>query len=406
MKHLFSILLIALLVSCSVSDKEKPSTVVDQKLMSKAKKLAQQILIVDTHIDVPYRLREKWEDISARTKEGHFDYIRAKEGGLDAIFMSIYIPARYQQKGGAKALADTLIDMVDKFATDWPDQFALATSVADVRQNLKEGKISLLMGMENGAGIEDKLENLEYFYKRGIRYITLTHSKNNLICDSSYDTTRHWNGLSPYGEKVVAEMNRLGIMVDISHVSDSTFFQVMEITQAPVIASHSGCRYFTPGWERNMNDDMIRLLAENDGVIQISFGSTFLKSEYLEKAKKFRKDMNRYLKDHDLKWSDEEAINHAKEIKQKYAMGDVSDIVAHINHVVDLMGIDYVGLGSDFDGVSFLPQGMEDVSKYPNLIYELLKKGYSDEDIEKICSGNILRVMSDVEKISQHLQAM
>ncbi|MFQ5584827.1 MAG: dipeptidase, partial [Calditrichia bacterium] len=387
-------------------DKEKPSTVVDQKVMNRAKELAQQVLIVDTHIDVPYRLREKWEDISRRTKEGHFDYLRAKEGGLDAAFMSIYIPASYQQTGGAKALADTLIDMVNKFASNWPDKFAMATSVEDVRQNFKEGKISLLMGMENGAGIEDKLENLEYFYKRGIRYITLTHAKNNLICDSSYDTTRHWNGLSKFGEKVVAEMNRLGIMVDISHVSDSTFYQVLEITQAPVIASHSGCRYFTPGWERNMSDNMIRLLAENDGVIQINFGSAFLKSEYLENAKKFRKEMDQYLKDHNLKWADDATIEHAKELKKKYMMGTVSDIVAHINRVVELVGIDHVGVGSDFDGVSFLPQGMEDVSKYPNLIYELLKKGYSEEDIEKICSGNILRVMSDVEKISQHLRAM
>ena len=203
----------------------------------------------------------------------------SKKGGLDAPFMSIYIPASYQEEGGAKSLADSLIDMVYAIAAAHPDKFEVAKSPKEVQRQFKQGKISLPMGMENGAPVEDELGNLKHFKDRGISYITLTHSKDNQICDSSYDTTRTWNGLSPFGRQVVAEMNKVGIMIDISHVSDSTFYQVMELSTVPCIASHSSVRHFTPGFERNMNDDMIRLLGEKGGVIQINFGSAFLDGE-------------------------------------------------------------------------------------------------------------------------------
>src|SRR5690606_15491210 len=207
------------------------------------------------------------------------DYERAKKGGLDAPFMSIYIPASYQNKPDfGKALADSLIDMVRQIATGLPDKFALALTPDDIERNAAAGKISLPMGMENGAPIGKSLANIKYFYDRGIRYITLTHSRDNQICDSSYDTKHTWNGLSPFGVEVVKEMNRVGIMVDISHVSDSAFYDVIAVSSAPVIASHSSCRHFTPGFERNMSDDMIRALARNGGVIQINFGATFVDS--------------------------------------------------------------------------------------------------------------------------------
>lgn len=368
--------------------------------------MAEQYIIVDTHIDVPYRLREKMEDISMRTKGGHFDFVRAKAGGLNAPFMSIYVPSSYQETGGAKLLADSLIDMVEGFVKQWPEKFALAYSPADIQFNVENGKMSLLMGMENGAPIEGRLENVKYFYDRGIRYITLTHAKNNHICDSSYDTIPKWNGLSPFGEKVVAEMNRQGIMIDVSHITDSSFYDVLKITRAPVIASHSSCRYFTPDFERNMDDEMIKALAGNGGVIQITFGSSFLKNEYREQSREIRKELNEHLDEEGWDKKDEHAKAYLENYYQTHHLGTVADVADHIDHVVQLVGIDHVGLGSDFDGVSFLPQGLEDVSMYPNLIEELLERGYSEEDIEKICSGNILRVMSQVEKIAKQLQSL
>lgn len=390
MKIFLSFLLLTLTNSVLISQNKN-----DDELYKKAVELAHKFIIIDTHVDVPYRLQEKWEDISQRTSGGHFDYERAKLGGLDVPFMSIYIPAEYEKTGGAKKLADSLIDMVESFQTKFPQKFAVAVSTDDVQSQFKKGLISLPMGMENGSAIEGDLNNLKYFYDRGIRYITLTHSKNNHICDSSYDKTKKWKGLSPFGEKVVADMNRLGIMVDISHVSDDTFYDVLKITKTPVIASHSSCRHFTPGFERNMSDKMIKALAENGGVIQINFGSGFLLGEYRSKMKIARD----YLESQNIKGSSPEGEKYyAKYKKEKNVnLGTVKDIADHIDHVVKLVGIDHVGIGSDYDGIDDLPKGAEDVSTYPNIIYELLKLGYSDEDIQKICSGNILRVWKQIE---------
>ena len=246
-----------------------------------ARALANEVIVLDGHVDVPMRVVEAREegqpelDLSADLPQGNFDYAKAKRGGLDAPFMSIYIPATYEN-AGAKVLAEQLIDMVRGFADRWPDKFALATTVAEIELNFAAGKISLPMGMENGAPLEGKLENVAHFHERGIRYITLAHSKDNHISDSSYDDRHSAKGLTKFGKKVVAEMNRVGIMVDVSHISDDAFRQVIELSAVPVIASHSACRKFTPGWERNMDDWMIRMLADNGGVIQINFGSSFI----------------------------------------------------------------------------------------------------------------------------------
>ncbi len=377
----------------------------DDEQKRRAHELAHKFIIVDTHIDVPYRLSKKMEDISVKTEGGDFDYPRAKEGGLNAPFMSIYVSAATDQKGIAKQSADKLIDIVEEIASDWPDKFALATSVADVKRQFAEGKISLPMGMENGAPIEGKLENLKYFFGRGIRYLTLTHSKDNHICDSSYDSTRTWSGLSPFGRKVVEEMNRLGIMIDVSHISDEAFYQVMDLSEAPAIASHSSCRYFTPGWERNMDDNMIKLLAKNGGVIQINFGSSFVNEDF----RKASDAIGEYLAAHNLSWNDDAAQQYIKRYRKEHSVdyADILDVIRNIEHVVQLVGVDYVGLGSDFDGVGdSLPHGLKDVSYYPNLIFELLRRGYSEEDIEKICSGNVLRVWSNVETIARKLQSI
>jgi membrane dipeptidase len=291
---------------------------------------------------------------------------------------------------------------VEKFAADWPDKFIVARSAKEVRSQFKTGKISLCLGMENGSPIEHDLENLRHFYQRGIRYITLAHSRDNHISDSSYDTTHTSHGLSPFGEKVVLEMNRLGMMIDVSHITDEAFVNVMAVSKAPVIASHSSCRYFTPGWERNMSDNMIRLLANNGGVIMINFGSSFINDEYRKRDSTVRVSAREALEAAGLSPADPAAHVFIDHYEKEHPVGfyaDVKEVAAHIDHVVKLVGVDHVGLGSDFDGVGdSLPTGLKDVSQYPNLIYELLKKGYSKKDIEKICGGNLLRVWSKVEQ--------
>ncbi len=405
MKSLFPRLLVffALTTAPLLAQQDKQETA----LRAKAQKIAHQYIIVDTHIDAPYSLRMKWEDISQRISDGEFDYVRAKLGGLDAPFMSIYIPAEYQSRGGAKLLADTLIDIVYKFAKDWPKKFAIASSVQDVTNQFRHGLISLCMGMENGSPMEHDLKNVQYFYNRGIRYITLAHARSNHISDSSYDTTHVWKGLSFFGRRLIAEMNRVGIMVDVSHISDVAFYEVMNVSKAPVIASHSSCRVFTPGWERNMSDEMIKLLAAKGGVIQINFGSDFVQGAYRKRDDEVGKEIAAYLKSKSLKPGDAEARAYDEQYRKDHPIpyADVSDVADNIDHVVKLVGIDYVGLGSDFDGVGdSLPTGLKDVSQYPNLVYELLKRGYSEKDIQKILGGNLLRVWSTVEQKAREIQ--
>jgi membrane dipeptidase len=379
----------------------------DTMLREQAQRLAQGLIIIDTHIDVPDRLIEKMEDISVRTPDGDFDYPRAKAGGLNAPFMSIYVPTSYENNG-AKKYADQLIDMVEKFTRDWPDKFALARSPADVRTNFRAGLMSLPMGMENGAPVEGNLANLKYFFDRGIRYITLAHAKDNHICDASFDPVRKWNGLSLFGREVVTEMNRLGIMIDVSHISDSAFFQVIRLTKAPVIASHSSCRYFTPNWERNMNDEMIRAIAGNGGVIQINFASMFLTEDLQKKWVKEWDDEGAFLAKTKLASTDSARVAWVRHYREDHGIGfaDISDVVAHIDHVVELVGPDHVGLGSDFDGAGdSFPTGLKDVADYPNLIYELLRRNYSEEDIKKICGENLLSVWTKVEQVAREMQS-
>lgn len=399
-------LIAVIFVSCSSSSSEEEYLdLSDEARLVLAKKIAHNTIMVYGHVDLPYRMRiggfslqKEILNVAERTEGGDFDYPRSKEGGLDAPFMSIYIPSRYQESGGAKVLADSLIRMTKGIATTWPDKFAMAYSPQDIQRNFEMGKISLPLGMENGAPIEDDIGNVEYFYNQGIRYITLTHGKDNLIGDSSYDTTYTHGGLSEFGVKVVNEMNRLGVIVDISHVSDDTFYDVMEISKAPVIASHSSVRHFTPGFERNMNDDMISKLGEKGGVIMINFGGDFIDETFGEKSSKVNEHIVNWLADNNRKRSDPEAIAYIEEyVLENNPFPSVGKVAYHIDHVLNLVGVDHIGLGSDFDGVGdTLPTGLKDVSMYPNLIAELLKRGYSKEDIEKICYKNIFRVWNEV----------
>lgn len=403
-KVINSLWLIVLILnnSCNSNFKMK-----EKQLLIKSNKLSKKFIIVDGHIDLPYRLKEagylKKDKILDLTKEtdGDFDYIKSKRGGLDAPFMSIYIPAEFQKSGGAKKLADSLINLVVKITNSFPTKFALANNPSDIKDNFSKGLISLPMGIENGAAIEKKLENIDYFFERGIRYITLTHGKDNAICDSSYDSTKTWNGLSPFGRKVISKMNSVGMMIDISHVTDEAFYQVIEISRTPVIASHSSPRKFTPGFERNMSDDMIIKLAESNGLILINFGSSFVNELSNKKFDQIDKKVEN--------WKIKNKINDIKEInkfknriiEEEKPFATIEDVINAIDHVVKLVGIDHVGFGSDFDGLgNTLPYNLKNVSDYPNVILGLLKKNYSEEDIEKICYKNLFRTWNEILEFS------
>lgn len=371
-----------------------------------AEQVAQRVLILDGHIDVPWRLEKSvnadgslGEEISEATESGDFDYPRAKAGGLDAPFMSIYVSPKFEKRG-AKKVADKLIDMVEGITKRAPSKFALAPTVASIRANFAAGKISLPMGMENGAPIEGELANVGYFHGRGIRYITLAHSEDNHIADSSYDTRHTHHGLSEFGTRVVQEMNRVGIMIDVSHISDEAFDDVMATTAVPVIASHSSCRHFTPGWERNMSDAMIRRLAANGGVIQINFGSTFLDGDIRQGREAHEEGLQRHLtaKKLDPESPGGQAEARAYSAEHPAPRATVAMVADHITHVISLVGVAHVGFGSDFDGVGdSLPEGLRDVSDYPNLIGELMARGHDAAAIEKIAGGNVLRVWQAAE---------
>jgi membrane dipeptidase len=387
--------LLGLIAACQPAENVEPDFAAD------ALRIATTSIIVDTHIDVPDRLSDAPEDVSGATENGDFDYPRAMAGGLNAAFMSIYTAAALEAEGKSRTTAEERIDLVEDIVLTSDGKFALATSPADVRRHFEQGIISLPLGMENGSPIEGDLTSLQHFYDRGIRYITLAHSLSNHISDSSYDKNRQWNGLSEFGTEVVREMNRLGIMIDVSHVSDAAFWQIIELSAAPVIASHSSSRHFVPDFERNMDDEMIKALAANGGVIMINFGSGFL-----------TQDANKYAM---ARWIARDAykLEHSElspeELRAQFdpaweaehgplPYASLDDVLDHFDHVVRLVGVDHVGIGSDFDGVGdSLPTGLKDVSAYPNLVEGLLRRGYSEGDIRKILGENLLRVWAAVE---------
>ena len=374
-----------------------------------AEQIAQDSLILDSHIDVPYRLwRQHLEgleidDISGST-DGDFDFIRARKGGLNVPFFSIYLPASTQEDGTSHQMANELIDMVEDIVTLYPNKFILINSVADLGSITKKNIVGIALGMENGAPIQGDLSRVQYYFDRGIRYITLTHSKTNHISDSSYDENIQWHGLSEFGKNLIEEMNKVGIMVDISHVNDEAFYQAIEISQVPVIASHSSLRYFTPGFERNVDDAMLSKLAEKGGVIQINFGSSFISKrprDYLVKMNSFlesRLGQNlEEVSEQDIRETRSEFIAN-----NPYPYASLDEVLDHFDRVLQLVGIDHIGIGSDYDGVGdTLPIGLKDVSTYPALIQGLLERGYSRKDIQKILGGNLIRVWKEVEEYAE-----
>jgi len=398
--------LILLGLSAGVACAGEPDHAGTAGLAAEAEAIAQESLLVDTHIDVPYRLEESWEDVTGRAPGGEFDYERARQGGLNIPFMSIYTPAETEAEGTSFELANGLIDRVEALAGRAPGKFAVVRNSAEAEQAWRHGLIGLAMGMENGSPVDGKLENVAFFKQRGISYITLAHSLSNQLSDSSYDEHRQWHGLSPFGKLVVAEMNRIGIMVDVSHISDEAFYQVLEISKVPVIASHSSARHFTTGFERNMSDEMIKALAAKGGVIQINFGSSFLTQEARDWYDEMDDAREAFLQKSGLDEHGDEARAFEKSWREAHPFpyASLDDLAAQFQYVIGLVGAQHVGIGSDFDGVGdSLPVGMKDVSDYPKLVEKFLELGYSRDDIQGILGGNLMRVWRAVDEYAaQH----
>src|SRR5947207_13187700 len=370
----------------------------------RARQLHDRAIVIDSHDDTTQRmLFDKTFDIAARHKDGHIDVPRMREGGLDALFFSIWVPSDVTGPPAVKRALD-LIDCVREAARLHPNDLMLATTAAEIRRAAAEHKIAALMGMEGGHMIDDDVRLLRLYAALGVRYMTLTHFKNNNWADSSTDKAAH-NGLTAFGKDIVREMNRLGVMVDISHVADKTFWDVLETTKAPVMASHSPARAVATH-PRNTTDDMLRAVTKNGGVVMINYHAAFLSEEFRVASEKKSGTVVESMAAMSKKCGgnescttlESERIDHEAMARGELPKVYWDKIVEHIDHAVKVAGADHVGLGSDFDGAT-MPIGMEDASKLPKLTDALLKKGYSEADILKILGGNILRVMEAVEKV-------
>jgi membrane dipeptidase len=383
------------------------AVVVAQSVSDKAKKLHFSSIVIDTHDDTTQRLLDPHFDIAVPHTDGNIDIPRMRDGGLTAIFFSIWIDGKILGPDAVKRALDQ-IDAVRETVRKHPDELILATTADDIREAKKQKKIAALMGVEGGHMMGNDLAVLRTFAALGVRYMTLTHMQNNEWADSSTAKPEH-NGLTDFGKDVVREMNRLGMIVDISHVADKTLYDVLETSKAPVFASHSSCRALCNA-ARNMTDDMIRDLAKHGGVIQINYHVGFLSQEFrdFENAHpNVEKEINEEVKKHC--GTDESCTSVAGDqvVRDMMKAGklpkvDWTSIVDHIDHAVKVGGIEHVGLGSDFDG-AVMPIGMEDATHLPQITEALLKKGYSESDIRKILGENTLRVLSEVQKVSHEL---
>jgi membrane dipeptidase len=372
-------------------------------ISSRARQLHDRAIVIDTHVDTTQRLIvEPPFQLASRHQDGSIDVPRMREGGLDAVFFSIWMDGGVT---GPPAVAAALkqIEAVREAVSRQPWDLALAMTAADIRRAAAAHKIAVLIGVEGGHMLNADLDVLRDFAARGVRYLTLTHSRNTPWADSSGDTPVH-DGLAPFGQDVVRELNRLGVMVDVSHVSDATFVDVLEVTRAPVLASHSSVRAIANS-PRNMTDDMLRALAKNGGVVMINYAASFLSEEF--RVAYGNSDWQARVQASNKACGADEAcailagqrLNHDAMRAGRLPMVSWQRIVDHIDHAVRVAGIDHVGLGSDFDGAT-MPLGMEDASKLPLITDALLRKGYSDRDVLKILGGNLLRVMEQVERVS------
>ena len=412
------VLVASVLTACSA---EEPAA------LPQAAALAQRHLIVDTHIDAPYRLYRQPANLAEAAVDREFDYPRARDGGLNVAFMSIYTPASAAEAGEARLLADRLIDSMEQLVAEHPDKFAIAACTDDVAQLRQAGVVALALGMENGSPLfappttptpttptpttptpttrtasadeTTETEAVDHFVARGIRYVTLAHSKSNEYADSSYDANQRWQGLSEAGRTLVATLNRRGVMIDISHLSDKAAWQVIELSAAPIIASHSSLRHFIPGFERNMSDAMLQALAKQGGVLQVNFGSGFVSGAARAASDAFSAALAARFADQTPNAEVRRTFMNTYQAAHPYPYATTDTVLDHIDRAVQLAGIDHVGIGSDFDGVGdTLPTGLKDVGDYPNLVAGLLQRGYGEADIAKILGLNLMRVWRMVEE--------
>lgn len=369
-------------------------------------------IIVDGHADTPQRLLDLGMDLDAAT-DAQVDTAKARAGNLGAEFFSIWVDPSYNAGHYTRRALD-LIDAVRSQVDKHPDALALALTADDIvaaRKGPKK-KLAALMGVEGGHALEGDLGTLRNFYRLGVRYMTLTWSNTNELGDSSGDQdkpgVKHHGGLSPLGEQAVREMNRLGMLVDISHVSDETFYATLKVTKAPVIASHSSARALTPH-PRNMTDEMLKAVARNGGVVMVNFFSAFIDDGYLKAFKAIRSEEDKAIAVIDAKYKDDPA-GHTREtlrVQQLFSARvprpPLKSLIDHIDHVAKVAGVDHVGLGSDFDGISSTPQGIDSAADLPRITAALVERGYSREDLHKILGGNLLRVMRECERVSREL---
>jgi membrane dipeptidase len=377
---------------------------------AEVKRVHGSAILIDTHNDVT-SATVAGLDIGKPNTDHMTDLARMKAGGMGAQFFAVYVAASYVNGNHA---ANRTLQMIDTVRHDiiekYPNDFVFATTAADIRRAHRQHKIAALLGIEGGHAIEDSLRLLRRYYDEGVRYMTLTHSNSNHWADSSGDDNKPNNGLSPFGKEVVLEMNRLGMIVDISHVSDKTFWDALETSKAPIFASHSSCRAIAPV-PRNMTDEMIRALAKKGGVVQINFSCDFLNPDVAKAEAQFE-DKLRPLRDRLIaKYANDPNGLRAAMREARSQLGappeqraTLADVVRHIDHVVELAGVDAVGLGSDFDGISCAPEGLDGVDKWPNLTRALLQEGYTAAEIRKIYGENTLRLMAAVERTARDMR--
>ena len=379
----------------------------DERLWQRALQIHRRAIVIDTHNDVTTPMTNDDYDLSGTPPTPYRTSIeRMKKGGLTAEFFSLYVKPWYVEHGGAARRTLDMIDSVYRAVERHPRDLMLATSVADIRRAKQQGKIAALLGIEGGHAIEDSLPTLREFYRLGVRYMTLTWNNTNNWADAGRGQKKH-HGLSDFGKEVVREMNRLGMMIDVSHVSDETMSDALDVSKAPIIASHSSARALS-NVPRNIPDDLLRRIAKNGGVVQVNFYSVFvdektvtpqsnerearLKTQQAAIDEKYKDDPERRAEESDKL----EASNPLPPLP-------ISKLIDHIDHIVKVAGIDHVGIGADFDGANDMPEGAKDVSMLPNITYELLKRGYSEQDIRKILGGNLLRAFAEAERVARSM---
>jgi len=412
-----AILIVLLLSTCAVSQTTNGASDSGAAVTARARKIHDSAIVIDTHADTPQRFLDEGFDIGSTDPNdvGHISLDKAKRGNLGAEFFSIWVEPETNEGHFARHTLD-LIDSVYQQAARHPDRMMMAFSVADIERAHREHKLAALMGIEGGHSIENDMHLLRNYYRLGVRYMTLSWSNTNEWADSSGDIddpkVQHHNGLTDFGKQVVLEMNRLGMMVDISHVADKTFWDTIATTKAPVIASHSSARALVNA-PRNMTDEMLQAVAKNGGVVQVNFFSAFDDQNYLNAEKAQAKDKaaatQKYLDEmkaqgKTVTFIDEDRIE--REWAAKIPRPPLKSLIDQIDHVAKVAGIDHVGLGSDFDGVAgATPQGIDSAADLPKITQALLDRGYTAQDIHKVLGGNLLRVFGDVERVSREMEA-